>query len=237
MAKYKGFLKIAGSLGPLTMYQLHGEWVVRKRYGPDAKTMASNENYAPQRNHGKEFGGVSRASKLLREGFRSLAKEIADPEMHGRMNKTLNAVKNLDTSPKGERTVAKGLQTAEGRAMLSGWNANMYSKVAAPAMEKARQALTTSTFDLLHKEVTEGSKTVEVTVIWMRVDFEKGIYKAEECAPVVLEPGGEANLERPATLDTTDGIPFIVLAVRELVQYGNALVKSGDRKKMGLVVV
>ena len=237
MARYKGFLKMQGSLGPLTIYLLNGEWVVRQRYGPDAKTMATNQNYTAQRNHAKEFGGVRRASKLLREGFRRLVSELADPEMHGRMTKTLNAVKNLDMSPKGERTVARGLQTPEGRAMLRGWNANQYGTVWKEAVQKAVLALETHTLTLLHIDVVNAGKTIEVTVVWLVVDFEKGIWNAKECPAVVLDPGGEAHWQRPSALDGAAGEPFMVLATREMMKSGNRWVVSGDRRKMGLVVV
>lgn len=237
MPKYKGFLKFTGSVGPITVYQLNGEWVARQRHGPNAKTMAENENYAPQRNHGREFGGVSRASKLMRDGFRRLAKEMADPEMHGRMTKTLNAIKNLDTRPKGERSVSIGMQRPEGRAMLRGWNANSHGRVWPEAVQKLDIGLATHTLTLLHADVAERGKTVEVTVVWQVVDFEKGIFKAEEALPVLLIPGDEGNWQRPPTLDNATGFSFIVLATREMIKSGDGWMASGDRRKMGLVVV
>ena len=226
-----------GSIGPVTMYKLYGKWVMRQRYGPDAKTMTENENYTPQRNHGKEFGGVSRASKLLREGFRRLISEMADPEMHGRMTKTLNAIKNLDISPKGERTVARGLLKPGGRAMLTGWNANLHGMVPIGAIKKATQALESETLVLLHTDVTASGKAVKVTAVWMRVDFEHGDSRSEEMPAAILLPGGEVRWQRPVWFESASGTVFLIISIRELIPNGKGWTASGDRRKMGLVVI
>lgn len=237
MAKYKGFLKVEGSLGPITMYQLQGKWVVRQRFGPDAMMMQTHKNYAAQQKHGKEFGAVSRASKLLRDGFRGLISGLGDPQLHGRMTKTMHAIKNMDPAPNGERRVALGLQTAEGRAMLRGWNGNVNASVPGKLVDKAAAALESGLLELDLAEVNGGKNPMELHVVWLVVDFELGHCKAESAEPVLLTHTQKGSWQRPEAITQAKGIPFLAIGFWEMLPSGMGWVKSEDRKRKGLVLV
>lgn len=98
---------------------------MRKPGGFDGEKIRTEANYLNVRKNASEFGCCSKFGGKLRRALQPFVKELNDPVLHGRMAKMLHEIMKLDLeSPKGERTVGKGLQHAESRKILQNfvWN-------------------------------------------------------------------------------------------------------------------
>jgi hypothetical protein len=126
MAKLKSIIKIEGTIGDMTFYkQKDGEYVVKSKGGVSKGRIERDPAFARTRENGSEFGIVATASKKLRLGASSLINSAKDPKLNNRLVSMLTKVKNLDgISPRGSRQVGIGLRTAEGKAMLKGYDFN-----------------------------------------------------------------------------------------------------------------
>lgn len=247
MARLKGILPIVGKMGPFSMYYLNGALVVRRRAGPDAKAIQTNENYAGLHQHNVEFGRVSKASKLMRYGFRSLIKEMADSQIHGRMTNRLSTIKNLDPAPKGERTVEAGMLSPNGipgktgRALLHGFECNPYGSLDVTLLNKAKEALETGAFVVGYVDGMERlamDQKLEIRVVWMKVDFKQETNHAFAENPLFVGvdlPFAISNM--PEELAALGGTLFLVVAVRVMLKDGVHWRVDGRRNRYSLTVV
>jgi hypothetical protein len=77
------------------------------------------------RENGSEFGLSARSGKQLRTSVRSLIQKAKDARVSNRLTQVMSQIKNQDlTSVRGERNVAQGLTTAEGKLLLKGFDFN-----------------------------------------------------------------------------------------------------------------
>lgn len=235
MAKAKGLLKITGKLGNLVFYELNGKLVVRERYGPSLETQDANPKFRAFQHQSSEFSQVSRASKLLRDGFRSLAHGVADTTYHSRMNEVLNRVKNLDViHEKGQRTVQAGLETPEGRALLSGFECNRYASLPSEIRKAAKLASSTGQFHLSAFDFNPAEKWLpEVYLQWLKVDFE---HQTCHYAGSILTPSIEGAYvqTQPKKSTLASGILFIVVRIRTVNVDGTY---SRDRRRQSLTIL
>ena len=126
MAKLKSIIKIEGTIGDMTFYkQKDGEYVVKAKGGVSKARIAKDPAFARTRENGSEFGIVANAGKKFRLGASAFINNARDPKLNNRLVAALTKVKNLDAdSRRGERQVSMGLKTAEGQAMLKGFDFN-----------------------------------------------------------------------------------------------------------------
>lgn len=125
MAKLEGILKLSGSLDDLSFFKTKFGYVVRRKGGFASKRLKKDKVYERSRETASEFGGCSRAGKLIREGFKLCIKQKGDPLMTSRLNSVLLKIKNLDpVSARGKRNVTTGLVDANARKLLRGFDFN-----------------------------------------------------------------------------------------------------------------
>ena len=125
MGKLKGILKITGEFDGLLFYELNGQIIIRKKSGFDGKAIKSKPNYERTRENASEFGMVVQMGKKLRLALHPFVKKIHSPYLHNHIVKKLHEVMRCDTeSERGKRSVAKGLLTDEGKALLDGFELN-----------------------------------------------------------------------------------------------------------------
>jgi hypothetical protein len=123
MAKVKGIVQFSGTLGEFNFYLRKGQPVVRKAGGGfNGEAIKNAESMEKVRQNGSEFGQVSRMVKAFKTALAPLLHGVNYPDLHGRLVRLFIAVKNTDTvSPKGSRTLQKGLSTAEGKQLITGF--------------------------------------------------------------------------------------------------------------------
>jgi hypothetical protein len=125
MGKLKGILKITGQFDGLSFYEVNGKIVVRKTGGFDGKAIKTKASYVRTRENASEFGMVVQTGMKMRLALRPFLKKIHSPYLHNHVVKKLHAIMGCDIlSERGKRTVGLGLQTEEGRKLLSGFEFN-----------------------------------------------------------------------------------------------------------------
>lgn len=125
MPKQSSIIKIEGSIDDLTFYKTKNGYRVRKKSGISGDRIAKDPAFARTRENNREFGDMARAGKLFRRAVIDLMAGVQDDTIVPRLMRKFAAIKNLDaTSVRGERTVALGLDTDEGKSLLRGFDFN-----------------------------------------------------------------------------------------------------------------
>ena len=126
MAKLKGIIKIEGTLDNLTFYKgQDGGYLVKTKSGVSKERILNDPAFERTRENGSEFGHSATSGKLLRTSVRNLMIKAKDNRVTSRLTQVMSKVKNLDTtSTRGNRNVATGLATAQGKTVLKGFDFN-----------------------------------------------------------------------------------------------------------------
>ncbi|HJY23825.1 MAG TPA: hypothetical protein VJ279_13115 [Hanamia sp.] len=125
MAKLKGILTIEGTLQDMTFYKTQDGHLVKTKSGVSAKRLATDPAFARTRENWAEFGNAASGGKVLRDAVRNMIAAAADNRVTSRLTQVMARIKNLDTtSARGERTVATGISTPEGKVLLKNFNFN-----------------------------------------------------------------------------------------------------------------
>ncbi|MEE4247754.1 MAG: hypothetical protein V2I33_20315, partial [Kangiellaceae bacterium] len=126
MAKLNSLIKIEGTLDGMTFYKGKDGYLVRTKGGVSKNRINNDPAFARTRENGTEFGHSASMSKLLRQSISGLLSDAKDSRVSSRLTQTMSRVKNQDlTSARGQRQVAIGLATPEGRAWLKGFDCNV----------------------------------------------------------------------------------------------------------------
>lgn len=105
MAKQKSYVKIKGSLGGLTFYQLGGEELIRTTGGVSKERIMKDPAYKRTRENMSEFGGSATAGKGLRDGFREVVKLMSDTNVVGRVTGMMKRVNSAGVGQRGQRPI------------------------------------------------------------------------------------------------------------------------------------
>lgn len=125
MAKLRSLIKIEGTLDDLTFYKGKEGYLVRTKGGVSANRIKNDPAFARTRENGSEFGHCAKSGKQLRRAILSLMADAKDNRVTSRLSQTMSFIKNEDlTSARGERQVAIGLATPEGKAHLKNFDFN-----------------------------------------------------------------------------------------------------------------
>jgi hypothetical protein len=130
MAKLKSLLKIEGTLDGMTFYKGKSGYLVRTQGGVSKSRIENDPAFVRTRENGSEFGQIAKSGKLLRQTLTPLLVDVKDGALTARMMKQMAHIKNFDTlSLRGDRHVAMGLLTPEGKALLRGFDFNGNAKL------------------------------------------------------------------------------------------------------------
>ncbi|MFC7774631.1 hypothetical protein [Flavobacterium sp. GCM10027622] len=137
MAKVNGIVKIEGTVEDLNFYKKEGVNYVRKKGGISKERINNDPNFIRTRENNSEFAHNCSSGKLLRMALGSLVFKAKDSKLSSRLMQTMSMIKNLDTvSSRGKRRVSIGLESAEGKQVLKGFdfnaNASLNSVLFAP---------------------------------------------------------------------------------------------------------
>jgi hypothetical protein len=130
MAKLKSLIKIEGTLDGMTFYKGKDGYLVRTKGGVSKSRIENDPAFIRTRENGNEFGNTAKSGKLLRQALTPLLIDVKDGSLTARMMKIMSQIKNLDTtSARGNRNVALGLTTSEGKLILNGFDFNSNAKL------------------------------------------------------------------------------------------------------------
>ena len=222
MADFKSNYEVKGSIWNQTYFQKRGKVFIRKQNGASKEQIMNDPRFARTRENGTEFGGAATAGKLQRYAFAPLVKTASDSLVTSRLTQVMTRIKNLDTeSPRGERTVAIGIDTDEGKALLTDFNYN--NRAILKSVLNKPFTLDTATgiisipglVPMLNVTVPKGTTHVEFVSALGTVDFEAGKY-ATEYSNSVNVPYDMTTSDvtlTPAALPTGKGPMFYLLHI------------------------
>lgn len=125
MGKTEGFIRLKGTLNDLTFYKSADGNLVRTKGGVSASRIKSDPAFQRTRENGTEFAEITSAGKMLRMAVGPMLFHARDRRLTSRLVAVMARIKNLDSvSARGERNVAIGITTAEGKALLTGFDFN-----------------------------------------------------------------------------------------------------------------
>ena len=123
MAKAKGILRIVGTIGGITFYESkNGGYLARGKGGFDGEAIKNKASHVRVRENYREFGNCSSVAKHFRKSMGTALRLVADGKKCARTVKLMTDVMKCDSvSGRGERVVANGIETAEGKEFLRGF--------------------------------------------------------------------------------------------------------------------
>lgn len=199
MAKTNGIFEVEGTLGSVTFYKKDGGTFVRRKGGISKERIENDPNFVRTRENNSEFSLSGGAGKLLRKSLDTMVFKAKDSKLSSRLLQTMSFIKNQDSSsPRGQRNVAQGLTTSEGKAKLRGFDFNI--KAALSSVLSAVYSVDTTTgeiviTDLIPAEqlvLPQGATHVSFQSAAGTVDFETGdfetVYSQEETTVIDLTP-------------------------------------------------
>ena len=168
MGKFHTLFTVSGKVGGYVYYVLNGKQVVRKAAGKKKgpKTQGEEERVL----YNTEFGRASAAGKVLRQALAEEVLKLNDRYLYQRVNRLMLQLRSLDRAAPGERTVAGGLDTKDGQALLAGFH--FHKKYAAfPKILRA-----TRKGAQVRVEVSEVSPR-PTELLEVQINFNKGVFR------------------------------------------------------------
>ncbi len=130
MAKQDGPLKIRGKVGPLVFFRNQFGSYVREHRVLNPNRFKDDSKFARQQENVAEFKRICLQGKTLRQAVAHITNGIADNNVVARVTQVMSELKKLDTtSTRGERSPATGLNTAQGKLLLQGFDFNSNARL------------------------------------------------------------------------------------------------------------
>ena len=125
MAREMSILKLRGKLDGMSFYKNSEGHFVRAKGGVERNRIMNDPNYERTRENMSEFGTIASSGKLLRNSISILMNRAKDTRTSNRIVSLMSTIKNLDNqSLRGQRKVAEGIKSVEGKRVLEGFDFN-----------------------------------------------------------------------------------------------------------------
>lgn len=180
MAREYSILKLKGRLDGMIFYKNAEGHQVRAIGGIARERIMNDANFVRTRENMQEFGNINKAGKLIRDSIGANLRRARDLRTGSRLVSVLAKVKNLDaTSVRGQRSFAKGFATAEGKALLVGFDFNKHAPLnmilkKAFELDTVAGGLTIPNFKpRTHLTVPEFATHVNIGLACVRLDGER----------------------------------------------------------------
>ena len=183
MGKLAGIIKLEGTLDGLTFYKSADGYLVRTKGGVSKTKIMNDPAFARTRENLREFGANAKSGKVLRNSIGPLLHRAKDPKLSSRMLQMMNDIKNFDqSSARGQRTVSVGIDSAEGKQLLKGFDFNV--RAALQTILRVPYVLepetgTVSISNFVAQEqlgFPESATHVSLRSSFVNLDFETGIF-------------------------------------------------------------
>ena len=246
MGKLSSFIKLEGTLNDLTFYKSQGDYLVRTKGGIPKKRIMTDPAFARTRENFSEFSSNAKSGKLIRESIGILLNRAKDSKLNSRMLQLMNQIKDLDSSSKrGKRQVAIGLNTAEGKAILKGFDFNIKAKLstvlhAAYTLDTATGVITLTNFVSVQQLLfPEGATHVSLRSGIVKVDFTTDTFENSYSPESILALDDTAAtvVLTPASVPSGSGFQLNLLLI-EFYQEVNGTyypLRSGNYNVLNLV--
>lgn len=222
MARQESILKLKGTIGGISFYKSKDGYLAREKGGVDASRIANDAEFARTRENGTEFANAASAGKLLRDTVRTLGKDASDGRVTSRLTQVMAQIKNLDTeSARGERNVAVGIQTDEGKALLEGFNFNINAILgavlyAAYQTDAATGEISVASFTPKNDiAIPDGATHITFKSGFASINFETGEseIKLSDVVRVAVDAEAQVLSVKPAEVPALEGTKFILILI------------------------
>lgn len=248
MAKNNGILKIEGTLQDLTFYKGQDGYLVKTKSSISRKRILHDPAFARTRENLKEFAESAGAGKMMRLAFNELLQQAKDNRVTSRLTQRMSKIQKLDTVHlRGQRTVAEGLSTPEGKEMINNFNFNNRAP-----MESVLLALYNvdnqngdvsipGFIPMINLSIPEGATHVSMRSAFYAVDFTTGRFSGSSSPTENLE----LNMTKTDILLSSSSVPsgsgssFVLLLI-EFFQMVNGVqyaLRNGAHNSLSVLAV
>lgn len=222
MPRVNGIVSFQGSYEDMTFYRKEGKSFVKKKSGVSKQRIENDPNFVRTRENMNEFSTNINAGKLLRLSLGSLVFKAKDARLSNRLMSAMSKIKNLDTiSKRGQRTVANGLGSAEGKRHLIGFDFNIHAPLdtvlfANYILNNASGKIDIPSIIIAEQvRFPEGANTISFQCGVLNLDFETGLSELV-LSPVVNLPidltDNAVNLN-PPSMPAGSGVAIYIMMV------------------------
>jgi hypothetical protein len=211
MAKQNSLLKIQGTIGGMTFYHTKDGNLVREKGGVSKKRIANDPAFQRTRENGQEFGMAGKSGKMVRDAIRSFMQNASDSKVTSRLTQVMSYILKEDKfSARGERNVAAGIKTPEGKAFLKHFNFNINSLLGSVLFRPILLDPISGTVTIRDLVATNnitapaGATHVSLQTAFASIDFATGKASVEYAEP--------ANIPLDAVVRTIQLVPDAVPA-------------------------
>ena len=220
MAKNIGIIKITGKLGGLSFRDTAFGNVIQEPGGFKSDRVKNDPIYERTRQLYTEFGRCAKIASLFRQQLLPYLKLLPDPYVYNHIQKRMAAIKDCDAdSPKGERTVGKGLETAAGKALLErfSFNRNLqfyFNGIASHQLDTDEGSLTISGLDPSKFHFPDRADAMGLQLILMHTNLEQSFSTVRhgDCF-IILKDAPATTLTLHAEMPRADGLLVAVLFI------------------------
>jgi len=218
MAKNIGIIKFTGKLGGLSGRDTAFGNVIQTPGGFKSEAVKNEARYLPTRQLAAEFGRCSKIASLFRQLLLPYLKLLPDPYVYNHIQKRMAAIKACDVdSPKGEKTVGKGLLTADGAALLRDFSFDRkrqfyFTGMQSHSFDAELGVLALEGLDVAQFNFPAGADTLAFQLLLLRVDFDAPS-AALQCSEFVyvLKTEGVISVRLQAVVPDGEGMVVGVL--------------------------
>ncbi|MEQ6118765.1 hypothetical protein [Reichenbachiella sp. MALMAid0571] len=248
MAKQKGIIKLAGTIGDVTFYKSKDGYLAREKGGVDGDRIKNDPAFQRTRENGSEFGRAGKSRRILRNALRLLIQNASDSKVTSRLTKEiLRVIKSDSTNARGERVMAEG-----DLSILNGFDFNANGKLSATlyaayttAIDRAAGSLTVTIPAFIPGNTIAfptGATHVKVLVGAAEVDFENESFQFDqaESAEIVLGPDQVAQLDLVANVTANTELDLFLVLGLDFLQEVNGVMypmKNGSYNPLTIVEV
>lgn len=219
MAKNIGPIKFTGKLGNLSGRDTAYGNILSTPGGFKGERIKTEERYAVTRQLGSEFGRCAKISSQLYTALQPWLQTLPFPHLYGSLQAQITNIKNCDTtSPKGERSLAAGLQTEQGRKMLQHFSFNPKRNLRSGMMQHyavdlSKGQLTLPDFDAGRIYFPKSAMQLAFQLILLRLDTETPLCKMETSTlALVAKKDATATLVLEAPVPEGEGLLLALLS-------------------------
>lgn len=246
MAKQKGILPLVGTIGGVNFYYLNGKPVARAAGGGfNGKAIKTKASMQRVRENGSEFGNCSKVNKAFRMALRPFYTNHKFTFFHSRLMSLFTELKGLDTlNARGERQVAQGATTAEGKRLLQDFNYTPDCVVEqvlpfSSTMDWATYTFSFPRFDIAQVALIPGATHIALQFGVLDFNFETLASELHLAPPMVLAKdfAGASLSLMPVSLPSGLGLGLAVLGLRFYQEVDGLMYLLNAENGLGIGVV
>lgn len=246
MAKQTGIIRLKGTLGDINFYSSKngGDLARAAGGGFNSNDIKNKSTMVRTRENASEFGHCSTVKKTFRIALAPFLCIRKDGTLHGRMMTLFTKFKALDSvSTRGNRRVARGLESTEGMELMRNFaftpSCNVMEVLAVYGNYNFNfQTLTITKFDIKNVKFPTGATHITLTLGILHFNFDTLEYQLKYSAPFYLDKNfNETSFEIESGIPELEGMALGVLGMKFYQEVGNKYYLFRSANAVGVEVL